>query len=132
MLQSVVMVLVASLTQAQALDQYGDPLPTGALMRLGTTHWRHSDHCTLAAFVGDGKSAITAGYDGLVARWSVPDGRNPGGILRRCRLLVGCHNWRMHEIIRLRQSCDRVTRAPERTQFCDGRREYLHLDLGHA
>jgi WD40 repeat protein len=73
MLQSVVMVLVANLTQAQALDQYGDPLPTGALMRLGTTRWRHSDHCTLAAFVGDGKSAITAGYDGLVAQWSVPD-----------------------------------------------------------
>ncbi|HEY4259833.1 MAG TPA: WD40 repeat domain-containing protein [Schlesneria sp.] len=75
MLQSVVMLLVANLTQAQAVDQYGDPLPRGAMMRLGTTRWRHSDHCTLAAFVGDGKSAITAGYDGLVAQWSVPDGR---------------------------------------------------------
>lgn len=75
MLQSVVLVVAATLTQAQVVDHAGDPIPTGALMRLGTIRWRHADHCTLAQFVGEGQSLVTGGYDGLVAQWSVPDGR---------------------------------------------------------
>lgn len=56
-------------------NQDSEPLPRGAVARLGTVHWRHSDWCKMLAFVGNGESLIAGGDDGLVAGWSVPDGR---------------------------------------------------------
>ena len=56
-------------------DQFGDELPQGAIARLGTSRWHHSDGCRRVAFVGAGESLITAGFDGAVHQWEVPTGR---------------------------------------------------------
>jgi WD40 repeat protein len=54
-------------------DRFGDPLPTGALMRLGTTRLRA--RASAVAFTADGKTILTAtGAHGL-ARWDAATGR---------------------------------------------------------
>jgi WD40 repeat protein len=55
------------------LDFYGDPLPPGALARLGTVRLRHkSAHVVFAA---DGKSLISVGVDRQVRFWDVTTGK---------------------------------------------------------
>jgi RNA polymerase sigma factor (sigma-70 family) len=56
-------------------DFFGDPLPQGALARLGTVRWRHSDRVTFIAFSEDGKVLVTAGEDRLVRVWEYPSGK---------------------------------------------------------
>jgi WD40 repeat protein len=48
------------------LDAHGDPLPTGALARLGTLRFRHRNQ-NLAGLTPDGKSLVLYGRDGLAA-----------------------------------------------------------------
>ncbi|HET6572100.1 MAG TPA: hypothetical protein VFG68_00735, partial [Fimbriiglobus sp.] len=64
------------------LDRYGDPLPRGAVARLGTTRLRHPG-LTNWVFLPDGKTIVTAGRDGLVRYWDIATGRQlratPGG-----------------------------------------------------
>ncbi len=57
------------------LDRAGDPLPAGALARLGTVRFRHGEYVHAAVFTRDGKSLITAGADGMIRVWEVPTGR---------------------------------------------------------
>ena len=61
-------------------DLYGDPLPPGAVMRLGTIRLRHVG--SEVAFSKDGKQLISCGNDGEVRVWDVADGK----LLRRTRL----------------------------------------------
>jgi RNA polymerase sigma factor (sigma-70 family) len=59
----------------QALtDRFGDPLPDGALVRLGTMRLRHGNGATLA-FAPDGKSVLTCGGDRTIRTWNLADGR---------------------------------------------------------
>ncbi|TMQ32024.1 MAG: hypothetical protein E6K70_20845 [Planctomycetota bacterium] len=51
-------------------DTYGDPLPPGAIARLGSTRLRHA-WLSDATFAPDGKAVLTAGRDGRVRAWSV-------------------------------------------------------------
>jgi WD40 repeat protein len=55
-------------------DQYGDPLPPGALARLGTVRLRHAGEIQCIAFAPAGILA-SAGQDGTVRFWEVTDGR---------------------------------------------------------
>jgi WD40 repeat protein len=57
-----------------ATDRYGDPLPDGALARLGTTRLRHGGNVTFVAFGPDGRTLITAAADN-VRIWDLASGR---------------------------------------------------------
>jgi WD40 repeat protein len=59
-----------------AKDVYGDPLPAGAVMRLGQLpRWRHDALVAFAAFLPDGKSVLTVGHDGAIHIWEYPSGK---------------------------------------------------------
>jgi WD40 repeat protein len=52
-------------------DHHGDPLPHGALARLGATRFRHAVPVLAASFSSDGKSLLSASADGAVIRWDL-------------------------------------------------------------
>jgi WD40 repeat protein len=57
------------------LDCHGDPLPAGALVRLGTVRFRHADTVSFVAFLPDGKTLLTAAQDQLVHLWDLGTGK---------------------------------------------------------
>ena len=64
-------------------DLYGDPLPDGAVARLGSVRLRHaglSDYICLP----DGKTVLTAGNDRVLRFWDLATGR-PTRTVRRYR-----------------------------------------------
>ncbi len=67
----------AAKTAATAgVDLYGDPLPKGALGRLGTVRFRReSDDLQCLAFSPDGKSLTTVGDDGHLQIWDRATGQ---------------------------------------------------------
>ncbi|HEY7428031.1 MAG TPA: sigma-70 family RNA polymerase sigma factor [Gemmataceae bacterium] len=56
-------------------DLAGDPLPPGALTRLGTTRLRHNIWVQTLVFTPDSKRLITAGGDNLPRLWEVSTGK---------------------------------------------------------
>jgi RNA polymerase sigma factor (sigma-70 family) len=56
-------------------DRHGDPLPPGALARLGTIRLRHGGAITCFAFGPTGKRLATGGQDRTVAVWDTAGGR---------------------------------------------------------
>jgi WD40 repeat protein len=56
-------------------DFYGDPLPDGAIARLGSTRWRPGDECILLAFHSDGKSLLTVDRSSGACVWDVATGK---------------------------------------------------------
>jgi WD40 repeat protein len=55
-------------------DQYGDPLPDGALARLGSVRLRHVGTHQVV-FSADGKSLLSTGEDHVVRRWDISTGK---------------------------------------------------------
>jgi WD40 repeat protein len=66
--------------RAPRTDLYGDPLPPGAVARLGTVRLRHRG--AEVTFSKDGKHLISFGWDGEVRVWD----RASGKLVRRKRL----------------------------------------------
>ncbi len=56
------------------VDAAGDPLPDGALARLGTTRFRHGGRISALSLSPDGKCLVTTGFDD-VRVWDASDGR---------------------------------------------------------
>jgi WD40 repeat protein len=58
-------------------DRYGDPLPKGAIGRLGTTRLQHGSPVHDLAFLADGKTLASLGCDnnGAVQLWDIATGK---------------------------------------------------------
>src|SRR5689334_19967349 len=54
-------------------DRFGDALPEGAILRLGTTRLRHARLCSLA-FTADGR-LVSFGGDYVARTWDVKTGK---------------------------------------------------------
>jgi WD40 repeat protein len=61
--------------QEARADCHGDPLPAGALARLGTVRWRHGTPVSFAAFTPDGLAVLTASQDNLIRLWDLKTGK---------------------------------------------------------
>src|SRR5262245_66096694 len=62
-------------SQPPAKDVHGDPLPPGAVARLGTLRFRHSGTILFAAFLPGGKSVSSVSNDGVICVWEFPSGK---------------------------------------------------------
>jgi RNA polymerase sigma factor (sigma-70 family) len=56
-------------------DRYGDPLPDGALVRMGTVRFRHAEGVTCFAFSPDGKTLVSGGHDYTLRLWDTATGK---------------------------------------------------------
>jgi WD40 repeat protein len=59
---------------AARTDAHGDPMPRGALMRLGTARLGHFQPITWVGFTHDSKCVITASNDGRIRWWNAVTG----------------------------------------------------------
>jgi WD40 repeat protein len=57
------------------LDRHGDPLPPGAIARMGSTRLRATEDIFCIAFAPDGRSFATAGRENAVYLWNAETGR---------------------------------------------------------
>ena len=60
---------------ADGVDRYGDPLPGGAIARLGSIRFTHAASIDQFAFAADGKTIVFVGRDGVVGRWDANTGQ---------------------------------------------------------
>ncbi len=57
------------------IDFFGDPLPAGAVARLGTIRFRQGDTLAAIAFSPDGKSVAASGIGAVVHTWETTSGK---------------------------------------------------------
>jgi RNA polymerase sigma factor (sigma-70 family) len=60
---------------APRLDRYGDPMPSGAINRLGSLHFRHADAVHNVIYTRDGKAIASTSNDGFLQLWDAATGK---------------------------------------------------------
>src|SRR5947209_15108060 len=56
-------------------DKVGDPLPAGAIQRLGTARFRHGSRIQCLAYSPDGKTLAAGGGDDVIRMWDAQSGK---------------------------------------------------------
>src|SRR5207249_1402287 len=62
-------------TKRARTDRYGDPLPEGAIARIGTVRFRHGEAVRSVAFSPSGGELASASVDGTIRRWDLATGK---------------------------------------------------------
>jgi WD40 repeat protein len=108
-LSSIVVVLGARAEEPKPprLDRYGDPLPPGAIARIGTVRLRHAQEIRRLVFSPDGKTLLSVGEDGTYRRWDAATGKE---------------RWRFEQP----RACA-VAFAPDGRTFAGGGNPQIHL-----
>jgi RNA polymerase sigma factor (sigma-70 family) len=65
----------AETEQPAGVDRDGDPLPRGAILRIGSAHFRQGDLLRAAAYSPDGQTLTTIGSLGLIRTWDARTGK---------------------------------------------------------
>src|SRR5262245_36490671 len=66
--------VVTSAAQEPRKDVYGDPIPTGAISRIGTIRLRNSGELSKVAFSPDGKLLVTSAPNSPLKVWDATTG----------------------------------------------------------
>jgi WD40 repeat protein/beta-lactamase regulating signal transducer with metallopeptidase domain len=66
---------IAETAEKATTDPLGDPLPDGALARMGTTRMRHGAEVTFVAFGPNSETLLTAGRDNTIRLWDRKTGK---------------------------------------------------------
>ncbi len=74
------LLLLTGITAAAETDRFGDPLPAGAVARIGTNRLRHGGAVTSITFAADSKKFATTSVDRTISVWESETGRE----LLRC------------------------------------------------
>jgi WD40 repeat protein len=117
-------------------DRHGDPLPDGAVARLGTVRWRHGYQVAALAYAPNGETIAAAGFGQAVTLWEVSSGKlvhkfprqsqpsgvvafAPGGTMLATGDTEGCRLWDVATGKELRQlkgdrpTVDSIAFAPD-------------------
>ncbi len=62
-------------SQSPRIDRYGDPLPPGAAMRLGTVRFRQFPQINHVVYSPDGRLVVTDSREDYLQLWDARDGR---------------------------------------------------------
>ena len=91
-------------------DQYGDSLPEGAIARLGTLRFRHPKMVDSLVFTANGKTLVSACFDGIIRFWDPETGKETRRILSPDSRDWGSAPFRLAFLGIVRESLTRTTR----------------------
>ncbi|MBL8795762.1 MAG: WD40 repeat domain-containing protein [Planctomycetia bacterium] len=69
------LLVAAPVRSEPVLDLHGDPLPAGAIARMGSARWNHGARVGAVLVSGDGKTVASFGDDGILKFWEPANGK---------------------------------------------------------
>lgn len=65
----------SGIARTARVDARSDPLPEGAMLRIGTTRLHHGDDVSHVGFSPDGKTVVSSSWDGTLRSWEAATGK---------------------------------------------------------